>query len=372
MGRDPSGRDMRASSRIEQFLKDHPDGDLLIAVGYATAPGVAWLAKRTAGRRVCLLIGNARRQYWDNVAESDRAACLEFIARSDVEVRNWYRTKRSNRGESAAHLKVWAVHDGWSPVAVLVGSGNLTRKGLDHNVEAMAEAHGSDRRQTWDAAHNLWRKAWPCAARLIGYLNEAQPPAGRQSSLRQWQRQTGGSTNPDPAPAPAAPKASRVPSPQTGTHGMPVVAASQGADMAAAEQQRTPQSQGYTTPRLGWVEGTSVAGFLLAAAGAVAPIIDIRRRGLWDAVISWECLAEALCLVVGIGCGWWARERSGGMFKWLAYTGIAVSVAALAALFVALVAFVVLWALPVLKLLAAGILVALLLLALGLVGWERR
>lgn len=170
---------MFASSRIEQYLKEHPNGDLLIAVGYATAPGMAWLARRTSGRRVSLLIGDTRAQWWKKMSEPDRAACLAFIRRGDVEIRNWYRTKRSRSGESAAHLKVWAVHDNWSPVSALVGSGNLTRKGLDDNVEVMVEAHGNDMRQAWDTARDVWEKAWPCADRLTEYL------AGPQSSALQ-------------------------------------------------------------------------------------------------------------------------------------------------------------------------------------------
>ena len=137
---------MSAGARIEQYLLDHPVGDLLIAVGYATPAGMAWLARRTAGRRVSLLIGDTRPQYWAKVTASDRAACLAFMGRGDVEIRNWYRTKKSRRGESSAHLKVWAVHQEWSPVSALVGSGNLTRKGLDRNVEVMAEAHNRDMR----------------------------------------------------------------------------------------------------------------------------------------------------------------------------------------------------------------------------------
>ena len=166
-----------ASSRIEQFLRDHPDEDLLIAVGYATAAGMAWLAQRTAGRRVSLLIGDTRSQWWKKVSEPDRAACLEFMQRPDVEVRNWYRTKKSRSGESSAHLKVWAMHDNWSPVSALAGSGNLTRKGLDSNVEVMVEAHGSDMRRTWDTARDLWGKAWPCADRLTKYLDGPESPA---------------------------------------------------------------------------------------------------------------------------------------------------------------------------------------------------
>ncbi len=169
---------MSASSRIEQYLKDHPDGDLLVAVGYATAPGMAWLARRTVGRRVSLLIGDTRSQWWMKMSESDRAACLTFLRRGDVEIRNWYRTKRSRSGESSAHLKVWAVHNNWLPVSALVGSGNLTRKGLDDNVEVMVEAHGRDMQQAWDTARDVWGKAWPCADRLTEYLAGPDTPAG--------------------------------------------------------------------------------------------------------------------------------------------------------------------------------------------------
>ena len=89
---------MSASSRIEQYLKDYPDGDLLIAVGYATAPGMAWLARRTVGRRVSLLNEDTRSRWWEKMSEPDRAACLEFIRGGDVEIRSWYWTKRSRSG----------------------------------------------------------------------------------------------------------------------------------------------------------------------------------------------------------------------------------------------------------------------------------
>ena len=157
---------------------DHPAGDLLIAVAYATPAGMAWLARRTTGRRVSLLIGDTRSQYWTKVTESDRDACLAFMRRSDVEIRNWYRTKKSRSGESSAHLKVWAVHQNWSPVSALVGSGNLTRKGLDDNVEVMVEAHNRDMRQTWGTVRDLWEKSWTCADRLREYLGAPESPDG--------------------------------------------------------------------------------------------------------------------------------------------------------------------------------------------------
>lgn len=208
---------MPASSRIEQYLKDHPDGDLLVAVGYATAPGMAWLARRTVDRRVSLLIGDTRSQWWKKMSEPDRTACLAFIRRSGVEIRNWYRTKRSRSGESSAHLKVWAVHNNWSPVSALVGSGNLTRKGLDDNVEVMVEAHGRDMQQAWNTAREVWGKAWPCADRLTAYLAVPDSPAGpqrdraavsvRRSATATSRQATGSRSRPQTAAPSAAPRA---------------------------------------------------------------------------------------------------------------------------------------------------------------------
>ena len=189
---------MSAASRIEQYLRDHPDGDLLIAVGYATPAGIAWLAQRTAGRRMHLLIGDTRSQYWKIVSESDRAACLEFMQRSDVEIRNWYRTKKSRSGESDAHLKAWVVHDNGSPVSALTGSANLTRKGLETNVEVMVEAHGNDLQQTWDTAQELWGKAWPRDDQLIKRL-DGQEPSGPPTATPRPATRSDHASRPPPA-----------------------------------------------------------------------------------------------------------------------------------------------------------------------------
>ena len=43
---------MSAPRRVERCLKDRPDGELLVAVGNASAFGVAWSALRTANQRV--------------------------------------------------------------------------------------------------------------------------------------------------------------------------------------------------------------------------------------------------------------------------------------------------------------------------------
>ena len=190
---------MAASDRIDRFLADYPDGGLLIAVGYATPAGTAWLAERSGNRQVQLLIGDTRYQYWKHVSDRDRKACQAFIERPDVEIRNWYRTNRSAAGESAAHLKAWAVaaDDDGAATGILVGSGNLTRKGLTDNVEVMVEARGGDKTSTYREMVNLWGKAWDCKDRLQRYLNnEPAPDQPRNRRSRAQQRQEPSTPNP--------------------------------------------------------------------------------------------------------------------------------------------------------------------------------
>lgn len=149
----------RAADRIERFLADHPDGDLLICVGYASSAGLAWLSRRCKGRTVRLLIGDTRERYgWEHVAQADRDDCMEFLCSDSVEVRSWSRTDKSTHGPASAHLKAWIVHRGSHPLAALNGSANLSRNGLEHNVEAMTEAHGRDLTE-------LWKKPSDCGAR---------------------------------------------------------------------------------------------------------------------------------------------------------------------------------------------------------------
>ena len=199
---------LSASHRIDKYLKAHPSGDLLIAVGYATPAGVAWLAKRTAGRSgsVSLLIGDTRSHWWKKAKRSDRSACLAFFNRPDVEVKNWYRTKKSPSGASSAHLKVWATHEDWEPVSALVGSGNLTTKGLQGNVEVMVEAYRQDMHEAWDAAHGVWQKAWPCAERLAKYMGATLNRSAASPARAAVPSTPSGRSQQSPAPAPTQPR----------------------------------------------------------------------------------------------------------------------------------------------------------------------
>ena len=366
---------MHAAARIEQYLRSHPDGDLLIAVGYATAAGMAWLAQRTAGRRVSLLIGNTRSQYWKNVSEADRSICLEFMRRSDVEIRNWYRTKRSRSGEADAHLKVWAVHDNWSPVSALVGSGNLTRKGLDNNVEVMVEAHGSDLLQTWDTAQDLWREAWLCADRLTEYLGGPEPPATQPrhrataSAARpatptpRHATGSGHTRRPPPPPSPQPDPRTRSPyldgspcqdSPQA-DEAAPPEPPGRGSLPGSSSGQRGPRSfmrkQAQNPMRI-----LAVVGLVAAIGNGVALASVLRSLGVLEFFSSRGLPIFFGCCILALGgmC-YWVSTRTEGIDRVLAYAGAAVAAVPLV---VGVVAVVVFAAVVLLAILGACVLMA--------------
>lgn len=154
--------------RILEFLARHPEAPFRIAVGYASVWGLAWLNEHTKGRPVELFIGNAKPRYFSNATESGRSAAQEFLSRPDVTVRNWY---RRYGGKSEAHLKAWVAQTSTGP-AVLMGSANLTRAGIQENQEAMGECSADDASRTASEIDALWKKAWDAKRRLLGYLHK--------------------------------------------------------------------------------------------------------------------------------------------------------------------------------------------------------
>ena len=190
---------VNAAERIEQFLADHPHGDLWIAVGYVTPAGIGWLNDRTQGRRVHLLIGNTQSAYWENVAAGDNRSAAGFLKRQDTAVKNWYRTAKSKQGASDAHLKAWLVADRGVPVAALVGSANLTRKGLEENAEMMVEATGDDLARCCAQMGELHAKGWDCAERLLDYLGTGGTAKKRTTKAR---KRHSAKRKPPPPPPP--------------------------------------------------------------------------------------------------------------------------------------------------------------------------
>ena len=169
-----------AAARVERFLGAHPGGRLVVCVGSASVAGIVWLAERSHGRPVTLLIGDLKSRNFALAADADRRAALGFVQRSDVTVLNWYRTGRSSQGHSEAHLKVWAACDGTGvPQAFLVGSANLTIAGLHENVELMAVADASEHAYLSGALQQLQSKSWDAKERLEKWIEHSDLPADR-------------------------------------------------------------------------------------------------------------------------------------------------------------------------------------------------
>ena len=160
-----------AADRVERFLAAHPTGPLVVCVGSASVAGTVWLAQHSRERRVTLVIGDMKSRNFALATDRDRSAALAFVSRNDVDVRNWYRTKRSSQGRSEAHLKVWAACDDTGvPQSFLVGSANLTIAGLHENVELMALADASEHAYLRSTLQQLQDKSWDAKERLEEWI----------------------------------------------------------------------------------------------------------------------------------------------------------------------------------------------------------
>ena len=179
-----------AADRVERFLAAHPSGPLVVCVGSASVAGIAWLAKRSRGRPVTLLIGDMKSRNFAKATDADRRAALDFVQRGNVTVLNWYRTGRSNQGRSEAHLKVWAACDNaGTPQAFLVGSANLTIAGLHENVELMALADASEHAYLRSTVQQLRDKSWDRKERLQELIEHGDSPERHPHRRGQRSRQ---------------------------------------------------------------------------------------------------------------------------------------------------------------------------------------
>ena len=160
-----------AAGRVERFLAAHPTGPLVVCVGSASVAGIVWLAQRSGGRPVTLFIGDMKSRNFARATDRDRSAALDFVSRTDVDVRNWYRTDRSSQGRSEAHLKVWATcDDTGAPQSFLVGSANLTIAGLHENVELMVLADASEHGYLRSTLQQLQDMSWDAKERLEEWI----------------------------------------------------------------------------------------------------------------------------------------------------------------------------------------------------------
>lgn len=178
-----------AATTIKAFVEEFPDGHLVVAVGFASVSGIAWLSRHAAHSTITLLIGDTRQQHLAAAVArpEDREEAARFLRRPDVRVLNWYRSGRGAQPRRSAHLKVWAVLERDSvtrrvkpdPTAMLVGSANLTLAGLLYNEEAFARAGREDARQIAGQLERLTREGWDCRHRLVEAISGAESRRAR-------------------------------------------------------------------------------------------------------------------------------------------------------------------------------------------------
>lgn len=194
--------EMPASTQIQRFLRDNPHGHLCIVVGYASTAGLAWLNTHTLGRPVTLIIGNTQNSSpYGKSTQHDRSSALEFLARPDVQVKNWYRTSKGG-DPSEAHAKAWIVWNDYpnpTGLSVMLGSANLTNKGLHHNIEMMALVADHEATRLWTEMQTLISKSWDISERIKNLITSdslAQPRATQKGDpsprrTKHYQHRTG-------------------------------------------------------------------------------------------------------------------------------------------------------------------------------------
>lgn len=174
-----------AAAVVDDFLGQHPRGELWLGTGFASAFGLGWLHQRTRRRPVRLLIGDLRTGF-DRWSDDDREAALAFLSREDVSVRGCHTP------EGMLHSKVWIAldpEDPGRPTGVLVGSANLTRQGLFKNDETVARAAPEEFQRICDELMRSMQRSWDAKGELMARLGrdatdiEALPQGRRRRGV---------------------------------------------------------------------------------------------------------------------------------------------------------------------------------------------
>ena len=222
----------------------------------------------------------------------------------------------------------------------------------------MVEAHGSDMRQAWDTAQDLWGKAWPCADRLTEYLGGPEPPArpprnrataaARRPATATPRHATGAdhTRRPPPPPSPqATPHHARAPSldgslfqgsPQPGKAASSESSGRASLPSSSSSGQRGPRSfrrkQAKNPMRI-----LAVVGLVAAIGNGVALALVLRALRFSEFFSSWELPVFFVCLSLALGglC-YWISTRAEGTDEVLAIAGVAVSAIPLAVVVVVL------------------------------------
>ena len=160
---------MPTASKIEEFLRNAPQGPLYVVVAYADVTGLAWLERHAAERPVTLLIGDTRRRLFQG-QPPDRRAALDLLARTDVDILSGYR-----QGAPLVHQKVFVVASpgGDQAVAGLVGSANLTDAGLFRNEETVVTVAWEELPAVWQQTRATCARGRRAGERIAGYIRDA-------------------------------------------------------------------------------------------------------------------------------------------------------------------------------------------------------
>ena len=160
---------MATASKIEEFLRNAPQGRLYVVVGYADVTGLAWLERHAAERLITLLIGDTRRRLFQG-QPPDRRAALDLLARTDVDILSGYR-----QGAPLVHQKVYVIAspDGDQAVAGLAGSANLTDAGLFRNEETVVTVAREELPAVWQQTRVTCARGRRAGDRIAGYIRDA-------------------------------------------------------------------------------------------------------------------------------------------------------------------------------------------------------
>ncbi|MDE0612809.1 MAG: phospholipase D family protein [bacterium] len=159
--------------KIKAFLDEHRNADVVVCTGSASVKGLAWLARQVdRDRRVTIVIGDMTGQSFAIATDDDRRVAAAFLRRSNVKVHNWYRQKPVKK---IAHGKaVVVLQSGNSKAAAaLVGSANLTDKGLSDNLELMVRCDPGDLHEI-DSYIAEATSHQPANDKLIGFVTNVK------------------------------------------------------------------------------------------------------------------------------------------------------------------------------------------------------
>ncbi len=146
----------------------------MVCTGSASVKGLVWLARQVdSGQRVTIVIGDMTEQSFAVATDDDRRVAAAFLRQSNVKVHNWFRQKPVKK---IAHGKAVVVLQSGrnKAVAALVGSANLTDKGLSDNLELMVRCDPGDLHEI-DAYIAEATRYPPANDKLIGFVTKDTP-----------------------------------------------------------------------------------------------------------------------------------------------------------------------------------------------------